>query len=83
MQQAGFEAEMVSETGFNSSPVTRGVLFRALKPAVSDRRDRSRTMGPLDMYKQFFEAAYAEGTLDRKTKHLVALGASLAGGCDP
>jgi len=32
MKQAGFaEVEMVSETGFNSSPITKGVLFRAAK----------------------------------------------------
>lgn len=27
-------AELVAETGFDSSPVTRGVLFRAEKPAT-------------------------------------------------
>ncbi len=33
---AGFgDLEMVSETGFNSSPVTKGVLFRAVKPVAS------------------------------------------------
>jgi hypothetical protein len=32
MQQAGFSnAALVSETGFNSSPKTKGVLFRAAK----------------------------------------------------
>ena len=32
MQQAGFsDATLVSETGFNSSPKTKGVLFRAVK----------------------------------------------------
>jgi hypothetical protein len=32
MQQAGFsDATLVAETGFNSSPKTKGVLFRALK----------------------------------------------------
>ena len=35
MKQAGFaDAEMVLETGYNSSPVTKGVLFRAARPAV-------------------------------------------------
>ncbi len=35
IKQAGFaDAEMVSETGLNSSPVTRGVLFRAVRSAV-------------------------------------------------
>lgn len=37
MHRAGFmDVELVGETGFNSSPVTRGVLFRAKKPIVSD-----------------------------------------------
>jgi hypothetical protein len=32
LQQVGFEdAELVSETGFNSSPKTKGVLIRARK----------------------------------------------------
>lgn len=36
LKGAGFvEAELVAETGFNSSPVTKGVLFRAFKPARS------------------------------------------------
>lgn len=33
MEHAGFvEIEMVRETGFNSSQVTRGMLVRACKP---------------------------------------------------
>jgi len=33
LEQVGFcHAELVAETGFNSSPKTKGVLFRALKP---------------------------------------------------
>ena len=32
MKEAGFEGiESVGETGFNSSPVTRGALFRAIR----------------------------------------------------
>lgn len=86
IEQVGFvEAEMVSETGFNSSPVTKGVLFRAMRPAmsVSTSDRRSNLMVALGKYQEFFEEAYAEGALDRKTKHLVALGASLSAGCDP
>jgi hypothetical protein len=48
IKQAGFaDAEMVSETGLNSSPVTRGVLFRAVRPALSasDRRSNSMDTG--------------------------------------
>jgi hypothetical protein len=33
LQKVGFEsAELVQETGFNSSPKTKGVLFHAVKP---------------------------------------------------
>jgi len=35
LNEAGFvDIELVGETGFDSSPVTKGVLFRATKPAV-------------------------------------------------
>ncbi len=37
LNEAGFaDVEGVAETGFNSSPVTKGVLFRARKPEISD-----------------------------------------------
>jgi hypothetical protein len=37
VKEAGFvDAELVGETGFNSSPVTKGMLFRARKPAISE-----------------------------------------------
>jgi hypothetical protein len=36
LNEAGFvDVEWVAETGFNSSPVTKGVLFRARKSALS------------------------------------------------
>ena len=35
-QKVGFsDVEVVGETGFNSSPVTEGILFRAIKSTVS------------------------------------------------
>jgi len=35
LHEAGFiEVELVKDTGFNSSPLTKGVLFRAIKPKV-------------------------------------------------
>jgi predicted metal-binding protein len=41
LEKAGFEeSELVMETGFNSSPVTKGVLFRAIKPIVAAIRER-------------------------------------------
>ena len=85
IREAGFaNAQLVAETGFNSSPVTRGALFGAEKPAIADLRGVG--MPPQDLlgkYQEFFNAAYADAAIDRKTKHLIALGASLAAGCDP
>ena len=36
-----------------------------------------------DRYDEFFEFAYADGALDRRTKILIALGAGLGAGCAP
>ncbi len=37
LNEAGFiDVERVAETGFNSSPVTKGVLFRARKSGIPD-----------------------------------------------
>ena len=85
MNEVGFaDVEWVAETGFNSSPVTKGVLFRARKSAISDvGRIEMEPKDALSKYQEFFNEAYAEGAIDRKTKHLIALGASLATGCDP
>ncbi|EGJ50922.1 methyltransferase domain-containing selenoprotein MduS [Desulfocurvibacter africanus] len=35
------------------------------------------------LFQSFFNATYGSGALDKKTKFLIALGASLAAGCDP
>ena len=85
LKEVGFaDIELVAETGFNSSPVTKGVLLRARKPAISDiGRVEMEPKDALSRYQEFFNEAYAEGKIDRKTKHLIALGASLAAGCDP
>ncbi|NCO66468.1 MAG: hypothetical protein GW874_07710 [Solirubrobacter sp.] len=37
----------------------------------------------MEVYDQFFALAYQAGAMDVKTKHLVALAASLANGCQP
>jgi len=82
---AGFVGvELVAETGFNSSPVTKGVVFRVGKSAISGiKRVEMEPKDVLLKYQEFFNEAYAEGAVGRKTKHLIALGASLAAGCDP
>ncbi len=41
LERVGFqETELVGETGFNSSPKTKGVLLRAVKPATSARQQK-------------------------------------------
>jgi hypothetical protein len=48
MVDAGFyDAELVSETGFNSSPVTKGMLFRATKKTNSKEPPRRKSMKKL------------------------------------
>jgi alkylhydroperoxidase/carboxymuconolactone decarboxylase family protein YurZ len=85
LKEVGFaDFELVAETGFNSSPVTKGVLFHATKSAISDvGRVEMEPKDALSKYQEFFNEAYGAGAIDRKTKHLIALGASLAAGCDP
>ncbi len=85
LQKAGFkEVEQVTETGFDSSPATQAMLFRARKLVLFDLgKNDPAVQDAMATYQSFFETVYAEGALDRKTKHLIALGASLAAGCEP
>ena len=81
MREAGFgDAELAGETGFNSSPVTKGVLIKGNKKGGG--KGLSIDDG-LKKYREFFESAYADGAINRKMKHLIALGASLGAGCEP
>ena len=50
--------------------------------ACKEKR-RSPVNSNLEKYKTFFDAVYEEGALDTRTKNLIALGASLAAGCEP
>ncbi len=44
--EAGFaDVERVAETGFNSSSVTKGVLFRARKPGIPDVKRSGSSRG--------------------------------------
>jgi alkylhydroperoxidase/carboxymuconolactone decarboxylase family protein YurZ len=40
------------------------------------------TGNPMEKFQAFFEATFSGGVLEKKTKHLVALGVSLAVACD-
>ena len=83
LKGAGFaEEQIVAETGCNSSPKTKGTLIRAIKAAVTGKGKDKAKVDPLSKFQEFFDDTYAQGALDRKTKHLIALGASLAAGCE-
>lgn len=85
LQKAGFDGvELVGETGYNSSPKTKGVLVRGRRPPAAAQAEEGAAMGDmLATYQEFFQAAYAPGALDAKTKILISLGASLGTGCEP
>lgn len=84
LDQVGFsDVELVGETGFNSSPATKGVLVRAKKPTAATLRQGEGAMREgLVHYKEFATATYDPGALHAKTKYLIALGVSLHTGND-
>jgi len=45
--------------------------------------EKPMSLNPMDKYDEFFSMTYQQGAMDVKTKHLVALGASLGAGCQP
>ena len=84
MVATGFDrARLVRMTGCKTSPYTEGALFVAEKPGVVLRTGESmKTPDPLTLFQEFSWATLAPGALDKKTKLLIALGASLAGACE-
>jgi SAM-dependent methyltransferase len=54
----------------------------AARSEPADRREERPMLHAFQKFQEFFDATYGGGVLDRKTKHLVALGASLAAACD-
>ena len=59
LNKAGFvDVELIAETGFNSSPVTKGVLFRARKSAILGiGRVEMEPKDALSKYQEFFGQA--------------------------
>ena len=76
--------QLVAKTGFNSSPKTKGTLLRANRPLkIKAAKDSAAIEDSLARHQEFMDSVYGEeGVLGRKAKHLIALGASLAAGCD-
>ncbi len=84
LKRSGFlDVQIFSGSGFRSSPFTEGLLFTASKPMLSRHLPEENAMPGMDFHKEFMETAYLAGAIDRKTKYLIGLAASLAAGCDP
>ncbi len=50
LQKEGFvDVELVTETGFNSSPVTKGVLVCAVKSEHTQRKEEALKESPLSV----------------------------------
>lgn len=82
VEQLAKEYEIVSVEEFEEGDLPRKLFLVTLRKSQTDSVRPTRD-SLLDKYQEFFDAAYAEGALDRKTKHLIVLGASLAAGCEP
>jgi len=80
IQQIGFEdAELVAETGFNSSPKTKGVLIRAKKPAELDQKTVKPFKDSLSEYSAFSKKLRTqESTMEDLLKKAYELGAEKA-----
>jgi SAM-dependent methyltransferase len=60
-------------------------LRKAARPQEWDleaTKENEEMNDPLQKFQEFFDISLSPGALDRKTKHLVVLGAALAVGCD-
>jgi len=80
LQQIGFEdAKLVAETGFNSSPKTKGVLIRGKKPTESDQKTILPINDSLSDYsKTSKEVRSKEAILEDVLKKAYELGAEKA-----
>jgi hypothetical protein len=76
IQQVGFEdAELVAETGFNSTPKAKGVLIRAEKPTELDQKTVQATKDSLSGYSKFSkELRTKESTMEDLLKKAYELG---------
>jgi SAM-dependent methyltransferase len=82
----GYDVVEISRMEEGSLP--RDLFAVALRKSAAPMHDPARAAkespmaDPMEKFQEFFDATYNSGVLDRKTKHLVALGASLAIACD-
>ena len=78
----GFEIVKIGRLEEGSLPRDLFTVFLK-KTGPIEGTDEERNMPELSaLYQSFFDATYGSGALDKKIKFLIALGASLAAGCD-
>lgn len=80
MQEGGLPRELFAVSmKKKEQAVTRSEKSGSADDAGREKKEGADMMGK---FEDFFHAVYHTGVLDKKTKHLVALGASLAAACD-
>jgi SAM-dependent methyltransferase len=78
----GFEIVKIGRLEEGSLP--RDLFAVCMKKAgpIEGADEEESMQDVFGLYQGFFDVTYGDGTLDKKTKFLIALGASLAAGCD-
>ena len=72
------------EAGEKTLPISATSQGGPMEPSQTGGTEHPSTASQAQgRYDEFFDLAYAEGALDRRTKILIALGAGLGAGCAP
>jgi len=78
----GFEIVKIGRLEEGSLPRDLFTVFLSKAGPIDAAGEEERMSDVFGLYQGFFDAAYGPGVLDKKTKFLVAMAASLAAGCD-
>ena len=78
----GFEIAKIDRLKEGSLPRDLFTVFMKKAGPIEGPMEDESMSDAFGSYQNFFDAVYGGGVLDKKTKFLIALGASLAAGCD-
>lgn len=78
----GFEIAKIDRLKEGSLPRDLFTVFMKKAGSIKNPMEDESMSDVFGSYQNFFDAVYGGGVLDKKTKFLIALGASLAAGCD-
>lgn len=79
----GFEIIRIGRMEEGSLPRDLFTVFLRKTGPIEGTDEENAMQNLSALYQSFFDATYGSGALDKKTKFLIALGASLVAGCDP